>query len=414
MDMMVVPKPIFNRSKTVTGYYLSFQTGNALLEEGKMFAYENSIQSPFFEFVNQIGLEVLTSDLPIFIPVSNVQLATNLEDVCTVDRTRVALLLGRRVDLSAANLERVKHFKEEGFMIAFIHKDDFRALDPFLPYTNFVFSGNEASSVMPLVGFIKQRHSPAKVIARKITSEQTYEKMMSFGLEYFAGSFYMNPIISKDRRVSPLKVNYIHLLNQVNQEDFDLDKFAGIVQRDTALAIQFLKMVNSSAVRANKITNLRHAAALLGQREIKKWATTAVTSSLAQESPGEITRLSMLRAKFCENLAGLFEQAVQKDNLFLMGLFSVLDIILETTMENALRIVRVPDRVRDALLSKEPVFGEVYQFVKLYENADWVEVSRMALVKQFSISDIFNAYNNALVWYGKMIHMAIDENGVTL
>lgn len=414
MDMLVVPKPIFSRSKTVKGYYLSFQTGNALLEEGKTFAYENSINSPFFEFVNQIGLEVLTNDLPIFIPVTNVQLATSLENVCTVDRTRVALLLGRRVDLSSANLERVRYFKEQGFLIAFIHKDDYRSLDPFLPYTDFIFSGSETSSVMPLLGHIRQKHSPAKVIARKINSEKVFDKMMAFGLEYFAGSFYMNPIISKDRRVSPLKVNYIHLLNQVNQEDFDLDKFAGIVQRDTALAIQFLKMVNSSAVRANKITNLRHAAALLGQREIKKWATTAVTSSLAQESPGEITRLSMLRAKFCENLSGLFKQAIQKDNLFLMGLFSVLDIILETTMEEALNIVRVPDRVRDALLSKEPVFGEVYQFVRLYEDADWVEVSRTALVKQFSIGDIFNAYNNALVWYGQMIHMTVDEDGVTL
>jgi EAL and modified HD-GYP domain-containing signal transduction protein len=412
--MLVVPKPIFSRSKTVKGYYLSFQTGNALLEEGKTFAYENSISSPFIEFVNQIGLEVLTNNLPIFIPVSNVQLATNLEEVCTVDRTRVALLLGRRVDLSAANIERVKYFKEQGFMVAFIHKDDYRALDPFLPYTDFIFSGSETSSVMPLLGHIRQKHFPTKVIARKITSEQIFEKMMAFGLEYFAGSFYMHPQISKDRRVSPLKINYIHLLNQVNQEDFDLDKFAGIVQRDTALAIQFLKMVNSSSVRANKITNLRHAAVLLGQREIKKWATTAVTSSLAQESPGEITRVSMLRAKFCENLAGLFELAVQKENLFLMGLFSVLDIILETTMEDALNTVRVPDRVRDALLMKEPSFGEVYEFIRLYEKADWVEVSRTALMKGFSIADIFNAYNSALTWYGQMIHMEIDENGVSL
>jgi EAL and modified HD-GYP domain-containing signal transduction protein len=412
MDMLVVPKPIFSRSKAVKGYYLSFQNGNALLEEGKTYAHENSIHSPFFEFVNQLGLEVLTNDLPIFIPVSNVQLATDLEDVCLVDRTKVALLLGRRVDLSPANLERVKRFREKGFMVAFIHKDDYRSLDPFLPYTNYIFSGSETTSVMPLLGHIRQRHGKTQVIARKITSEQVFSKMLAFGLEYFAGSFYMNPQVSKDRKVSPLKINYIQLLNQVNQEDFDLDKFAGIVQRDTALAIQFLKMVNSSSVRANKITNLRHAAALLGQREIKKWATTAVTSTLAQESPGEITRLSMLRAKFCENLAGLFEMAIQKDNLFLMGLFSVLDTILETTMENALNIVRVPDRVRDALLKKDPAFGEVFEFVRRYEEADWVEISRTALVKGLAISDIFNAYNEALTWYGHMIHMKIEEVGI--
>jgi EAL and modified HD-GYP domain-containing signal transduction protein len=229
------------------------------------------------------------------------------------------------------------------------------------------------------------------------------------GAELLQGQFYKTTSIVRDSRVSPLKVNYIQMLNQVSQEDFELDKFAGVVQRDTALAVQFLKTVNSSHARGSNITSLRHAASLLGQKEIKKWVTTAVTTTLGQESPGEVTRLSMIRAKFCENLAPMFEMAIHKDNLFLMGLFSVLNVILETTIEQALQIVRVPEPVKTALLGGDNDFGNVYKFILLYEEGEWTEISRLALINNMKINSIYEAYKGALTWYSDLVNMSVGE-----
>jgi EAL and modified HD-GYP domain-containing signal transduction protein len=104
--------------------------------------------------------------------------------------------------------------------------------------------------------------------------------------------------------------------------------------------------------------------------------------------------------------------AIQKDNLFLMGLFSVLNIILETSLESAFKIVRVPDKVRLALLNDEGEYARVYQFIQLYEEGEWTEISRLALVNHMKIGDIFEAYNEALMWYGRLIAMP-DEDIVT-
>ena len=110
-----------------------------------------------------------------------------------------------------------------------------------------------------------------------------------------------------------------------------MTKAADIIGRDTALVISLLKMVNRIAVNS-EITSIRHAAAMLGQRELKKWINTAVANKLYADKPNEITRLSLLRAKFAENLASSFGLAAQGSELFLMGLFSVLDVILEKPM----------------------------------------------------------------------------------
>ncbi|MCL2030418.1 MAG: HDOD domain-containing protein [Oscillospiraceae bacterium] len=403
MDIMVVPKPIFNASKTVKGYYLSFQLGNALLEEGRPVSLEDNVHSPFFAFVNQIGLATLTLGLPIFVPVTNVQLATDLERICEVERTNVVLLMGKKIDLSEANLQRIARFKELGFQAAFIHRTDIAAMEPFYPYIDYIFSGNDTPEVMSLAGSVRRSRQPVKVIAKNVSDDTTFERMKAYGLEYFEGCFYVEAVKRVKTQVSPLKVNYIRLLDQVSQEDFELDQFARIIQEDVALAMQFLKMVNTSSVRSGEITSLRHAAAMLGQKEVKKWATTAVTITLGQEGPNEIVRLSMLRAKFCENLAGLFELGVHRENLFLMGLFSVLDVVMERPMKDALALVHVPDTVRAALMGQPSVLNEVYQFTRLYELADWSEISRIALIRNMPINRIFQAYNDALVWYGELV-----------
>ncbi|MDR0324745.1 MAG: HDOD domain-containing protein [Oscillospiraceae bacterium] len=408
MDLLVAPKPVFNRSKEVFAYYLSFQVGNALLQEGKAYAFDNEVNTPFFDFISQIGLEALTSNKLIFIPVTNVHLAMDLEDVCSVDKSLVALLMGRKIELSEANLKRVTRFKELGFKTAFIHRNDYEALEPFFPQTDFIFNTGDTAAIPILNARIKKTFARTKVIARGINTDEAFNKAGLNGAELLQGQFYKTSAIVRDIRVSPLKVNYISLINQVSQDDFDLDKFAGIVQRDTALAIQFLKMVNSSRVRGDSITSLRHAAALLGQKEIKKWVTTAVTSTLGMESPSEVTRLSMIRARFCDNLAEMFEMVVHRDNLFLMGLFSVLNVILEMGIEQALEIVQVPEKVKTALLGGSNDFSEVYRFIQLYEEGEWTEISRIALIRNMNIREIFAAYNEALTWYGRMISMPVE------
>ena len=408
MDMMVVPKPVFKASKEVEGYYLSFQMGNALIGQALSASINNRADSPFFEFINKIGLEVLTTNKVIFVPVSDIVLATNLETVCKVGRSLVALLLDRNNALSDQTLQRVKRFKELGFRIAFYNVPDIHALDSFLPYADYVFANHEAADIMPVLSHLRSSGYPAKVVASNINTSEAFQRSVQYRVEFFEGLFYTTPTLNEGNRVTPLQVNYLQLLNQVGSDDFDFDKFTKIVQRDTSLAIQFLKMVNSSSVR-QEIKSLRHAAALVGQNEIKRWVTTAVTSSLSQEKPGEITRMSLLRAKFCENVAGFFDMGVHKNNLFLMGLFSVLDVILEMPIDKALEMIIVPDTVKSALLGEQNDFGMIYNFIKLYEQGNWNEVSRYALIKNIAVRDIFKAYNEALTWYGHLINMEIEN-----
>ena len=218
------------------------------------------------------------------------------------------------------------------------------------------------------------------------------------GYQLYEGKFYRVPITKGQTDVAPLKGNYIDLLNIVNSPDFELTTAADIIGRDTALTIDLLKMVQPLAVNS-EITSIRHAAAMLGQRELKKWINTAVANALYADKPNEVTRLSLLRAKFAENLAESFGLKARKDELFLMGLFSVLDVILEKPMEEALQVVHVSGEISNALIYRIGVLAPVYEFLLQYETANWAEVSRQMLLKEIDMDAVYDAYVAALKWY---------------
>ena len=152
----------------------------------------------------------------------------------------------------------------------------------------------------------------------------------------------------------------------------------------------------------SEITSIRHATAMLGQRELKKWTTTAVTKQLCLDKPNEVTRLSLLRAKFAENLAPVLSMAIKSQELFLMGLFSVLDIILDKPMDEALDMVIVSKDIRKALVDHSGPLASAYNFILQYENANWQEVSRLMLVDNIDMDRVYNAYCDALKWYRKI------------
>jgi len=238
-----------------------------------------------------------------------------------------------------------------------------------------------------------------KLCAGNIDTMEIFEELKETGgYQLYEGEFYRVPVTRGQNEVAPLKVNYIELLNTVNNNNFELTKAADIIGRDTALTISLLKLVNRMAVNS-EITSIRHAAAMLGQKELKKWINAAVTNQLYADKPNEITRLSLLRAKFAENLAPAFEMAGQSSELFLMGLFSVLDLILNKPMEEALRMVKVSKQIEEALINGKGKLAPVLEFVTQYEAANWQEVSRLMILKEIDMEQVYEAYIQSLKWY---------------
>lgn len=399
--------PLFDENMAVKAYSIFSQKNNFLLNPlmlgSARFDGANSI--PGLEMIQRMGIETLSEDKEVFVPISNISVFADIENQCDAPRERIVLLIDNTIPPVEMYINRLKELKEMGYKLAIrklavVEFEDYREI---LKLMDYVLLNNRKIAIDKAKIYFGKLFPNIKLCAGNIDSMEIFDELKAAGgYELYEGSFYRVPITKGETEVAPLKVNYIELLNIVNNDNFELTDAADIIGRDTALTISLIKMVNRMTVNSG-ITSIRHAAAMLGQKELKKWINTAVTGALYADKPNEITRLSLLRAKFAENLAPLFGLAMKKEELFLMGLFSVLDVILEKSMAEALDMIKVAGEIREALVEDKGSLAPIYDFMIPYETADWSEVSRQMILKNIDMDAVSKAYLDSLTWYRELM-----------
>ncbi len=410
MKMLLVPTPLFNTNMGVDYYYFQYQKdGNALLTM-PIQAYDGTPHPPLLDVINKVGLDALTTGKPLFVPISHLSLLADLENQCKVPAEKIIFVLGSQTPAKSTFIAHIARLKNQGYRFAADSKVNLQKQFDIVRFCDFVFMDAKSPALKTIWAFLSVNHLDLTVIPAGISSNKEFETAKKNGFSLFDGPFYRLPMSKGQNKVSPMKINYINLLNIARNEDFDIEKVSGTVQRDPALSISLLKMVNSLGLR-DKVQSIEFATALIGQKELRKWISAVVSEMLAADKPNEITKMSLIRAQFAENMSIKIGLAGKSQSFFLMGLFSALDIILDMDMEHALNVVQVADEIRDALLYQKGDLYPVLELILLYEKADWINTSRSLIIEEISSPDVFDAYMDALQWYNKL-NATLTENGL--
>ena len=405
--MLATLIPLFDDEMTVCAYSIFAQKENFLLNPslaGRA-KFDGATNILGMDILNNVGIDILTGGREVFVEVSNVSLFSDIENLCNVPHDKLVLLMDYHVEPEKMYLDRLHALKNMGYRLAIrkVTVEKFDAYKDVLRLMDYILLDHKKVNMKTAKFFFDKFFPDKKLIAVNVESSDDYETLKEQGgYDLYEGPFFRMPRKEPGEELAPLKVNYINLLNVVNDPDFKLEDAAAVIGRDTSLVIDLLAMVNHMTVNS-EITSVQHAAAMLGQKELRKWINTVVAKELCSDKPSEIMRVSMLRAKFAENLAPIFEQASQSSELFLTGLFSVLDIILERPLADALNMVKVSKGIQDALLNGRGNLAMVLNFLKEYENASWQEVSRLMLLGNIDMDKVYNAYVDSLMWYKELL-----------
>lgn len=405
--MLATLIPVFDAKMDVDGYAIFAQRENYLVDtlHGGSLKNDNITETVGFDIVDSVGLDTLASDREVFIPISNVALFTDLDSQCEAPNDKVILLLDNTVEPIHLYQDRLLELRQQGFRLAFskIPITKLGAYGPILSRSDTIFLDPHKVDIRTTKALFDRAFPHLRLCATRVDSQKDYDILKSYGgFDLYEGNFFRLPANSPDKTLAPMKVTYLELLKTVNQDDYDLTQAADVIGQDPALVVSLLGIVNRMTINSG-ISSVRHAAAMLGQKELKRWINTAVTKELCQDKPSEITRLSMLRARFAENLAPLFQMGGLSDELFLMGLFSVLDIMLDMPIEDAIKKVNVSPMITNALLYGKGELARVYEFMLAYENASWQVVSRTLLLEELNMDDVYIAYLESLRWYRDLV-----------
>ena len=407
--MLLTLIPFFDRNMSVSAYSLFTRKKNFLMNPSLLGSrqFDGAAYVDGLELIQELGTNTLSGGKPIFVSLNNISIFSSLESQCKNTNHAPILLIDQTFPPVSMYTDRIRDLREFGYRFAIrnLPVHCYEDYAPILSQMDYVLIDCQEVDAAKASLYFHKLYPDICICASNIPDMETFQELSPVDtISLFEGAFFRMPVTRGVHEVAPLKINYISLLNLIEENDFDLTKAADIISQDTALTISLLRMANTRSFNS-EITSVRVAVSMLGQKDLIRWIQTTVIEKLCSDKPNELMRLSLLRAKFAENLAPVFGMAMNSQELFLAGLFSILDIILDCTMEEALSMVRVSDKIRSALLEHTGPLAEVLDFIVKYESAQWQEVSRQLVLKNIEISDVSKAWVSSLQWYAKLIAM---------
>ena len=409
MKTLVVAIPFFDSNMSVEAYRLCSRSGQKLL--GMMDDYIapwDAVLSPGLDLVKSLGVEPLAGESPLYVDINEYHLLMGVPLTLGIPPEKLVCVLPNSIKPDDKVLGKCRELKENGFEIAVDGFLEGNTGNPLFELIDCIIVDTyDFKADMKFTNVIENLAKIKRVVLSNIPNMDKYEKLSCIPNTLYSGGFYSQPITKGKTQISPVKINTLTLLRQINEEDFDLSDIAGTIERDPSLSISLLRFINT--VMPRRINSIRNAVAILGQKEVKRWANAALSIKLAEDRPGELTRLSLIRARFTENLAKAFEMGMFAPGLFLMGLFSLLDVILEKPMESAVKEVALDETVREALVDKSGNFFKVLDFMYAYEYANWDLVAIKMVQNNLDLEEITAAFIEALVWYKTLLDAIGEE-----
>ncbi len=400
--------PLFDSKTQVKAYSIFAQKYNSYMNPSILGtgSLDGSGSVLGIDIVESMGLETLTDDKNVFVEVTNVSIFSNIDEQFTEAHDKLVLLFDHSVTPTDMYVDRLKELKSSGYKLAIrkLQVKQFEEYKEILNLVDYVLLDHKKIDITKAKVYFQKVYPNVSLVAVNVNTQEDYDALTTDGgYDLYEGKFFRIPVVNSQKDLSPMKATYIELLNIVNDPDFDLDKAAAVIEHDTALVISLLAMVNRMTVNSG-ISTVGHAAAMLGQKELKRWINTAVTKELCSDKPAEITRSSLIRARFAELLAPTFGLNTSSSELFLMGLFSVLDAMLDKPMKEALELVKVSKDISNALIEGTGKYAPVLEFMNAYSDANWSEVSRQLILINAQDSAVYESYTSSLSWFRDLFY----------
>jgi EAL and modified HD-GYP domain-containing signal transduction protein len=235
------------------------------------------------------------------------------------------------------------------------------------------------------------------MLAEKVETREEFFTARDMGFVYFQGYYFRHPEVLKTREIPANRVNYLRLLEAVSQPELDQKELERLIKSEASILYRLLRYLNSPMFAfANEVHSVRHALTILGEREVRRWIRLVALVSAGMQKASDLVLCALVRARFCELLSPKVRHG--ESDLFLMGLLSLMDAILEVPKSQVLEHVPLDQDTKTVLLGGTGRLRPMYQLMLAQEAGDWAGAQASAAQLLVSESEVAEWWWQAMKW----------------
>lgn len=395
MNIYLARQPIFNRNQSVVGYELlhrSSATNRFMGIDGDV-ASSELIANAFLG----IGIDKVTRGKRAFINFTKKLLED--ETALSLPKDTVAIEILEDIEADSSVLDACKSLKQHGYTLVLDDYDFDQKHDGFLDYVDIVkidLQRVKKQDRANLVSFFSNRNSI--MLAEKVETTADYNLALEFGFELMQGYYFCKPVVMDSKVIPSNKLQSMRLINEIYKPFMDFDRVERLIKEDASMSYKLLRYINTLAFPTRfEISSIRQAMALLGQKEMSKWASLVCLHTFSSDKPNELLINAITRARFCESVAIAAKLKDKSSDYFITGLFSLLDTFLDQPMEVILDGLPLSVDIKNALLLIPNEYRKPLDIFLLYEYGSFDDAFELAL-SSYGLEDVevMNAYLSAI------------------
>lgn len=393
--MYIARQPILNRNQEVYGYELLYrdQRTSAIYDGGWDFRDTAKVVDGLFA----AGLDRIVEDNWAFLNVDRAFLASPW--IYHVNPHRAVLEILEDVQIDEGFLALMAHLKGKGYRFAL---DDFLwdyDTYPLVPYVDIIKFDFLNDSPQRLVANASKALQDRKILlAEKVESQAVFESALAMDFDLFQGFFFSKPrIVAHTKKSTSIKLHYLKLIKALNNSDGSFNRLSELIQLDGAMATQLMKAASVESPKAN-LASIRQALKLLGSERIEIYLHQRMLMELAQHKPPALISMALVRSRFAESINSINAPANRGLDAAMMGLYSVLDGILDLPFEVAFEDVLVSSSVKAALIHRQGILAPLYRLVLAYEQGDLGIVQEESKRMNLPVLELSQYYLSAILW----------------
>lgn len=399
-DIYFARQAILNRKNNVVAYELFYRDGsnNSFPDIDPHLASSKLIGQTHLNH----GLKRCTGGKPALINFSEESLLNGLPYIVPPNTMMIEIL--ETVTPSDEVYAAVLEFKKAGYQIAlddFCYRPEWFKFLKLANIIKFDIQETPLDSIVKLVSYLRDKTS-IKLLAEKVETKEEYIKAKKMGFSFFQGYFFCQPEIQSHKQPKANESVLLELYQESLRPELDTKKLTEVFKKDALLAFKLLCYVNAGGFPlTQKISSIKQAFLYLGEHQLRRLVALLVTSILAHDKPTEVTSLSIIRAKFCEEVAIKIQPSLA-DDAYMTGMFSMLDVLFNCEMESILNRLPVTDVIENTLVDpddkSQSTNSIILRAIKLLEKGSWHYAQLEARKINLNYDVLAKIYKEALIW----------------
>ena len=372
--VFVARHPIFDRERNVWGYELLFRdcatTPKAHIPDLGV-ATAKVVADGF-----ALAARGIPPERKLAINFGTASLVENAALMLPPERTAVEV--SEDVQPTAEVLEACRNLKELGFTLVLDNYTGQEHLAPLLPVADFAKIPAPRLRPAEIIALSQRlRRNGCGMMACRIETWAELKTAQQLGFSHFQGHFFRRPETLPGRKLPAASMAKFRLMQELAREESDVSRLAEIVSADPSLAYRLLAFINSAMFcLLSTVDSIPQAITILGSGPLRRWAMVVLLSDLDSSDKGrELRHICLHRAFFLGKLAARTGRLpLPAESMFLLGLLSKVDAMLDMTMSFALRDIPLDESLQDALLGADNAAGCWLGALRHMEDGEWDQV----------------------------------------